>query len=157
MSSIYIRVRSTGDLNAVVEELKAQIRQEMASRSYRAANELRNAAIDVLKGQRSGRRYRVPTTKRYYTASAPGEPPASRTGVFRNGWQPFTARYGDEFISKIENTIHTGEYPGATGRSYLLGELLEGGTSRMAPRLHHDRIKEKAEPKIVRIYDLPYF
>ena len=38
----------------------------------------------------------------------------------------------------------------------LLGEILEEGTSRMAPRPHHEKILKHAEPKIVRIYSAPY-
>ena len=89
-------------LEAIAQRVSNEIRQEMERRSYLAANELRNAAMQVLRGQRSGRRYKVPGTYRrqrdktdgkmkngrYYTASAPGEPPAVRTGVFRNSWRP---------------------------------------------------------------------
>jgi len=138
-------------LPEVIREITSGIRQQMAFRTYRAANELRNAALDVLRGQRGGRRYRVPHTKRYYIASAPGQPPAVRTGTFRNSWQPSMEYSGSTFLGKIESDARTDN-----GR-YVLGELLENGTSRMAPRPHHDRIKEKAEPKIVRIYSEPYF
>ena len=144
-------------LPEVVQEIVDSIRHQMASRCYRAANELRNAAIDVLSGQGGGRRYKIPHVGGYYTASAPGQPPAARTGIFRGGWQPAVDLAGDVFLSKIENNVSTSDYPGASGRSYTLGELLENGTSRMAPRLHHDKIKEQAEPKIVRIYEEPYF
>lgn len=135
----------------VVQELTTSIKQQMAQRTYRAANELRNSALDVLKGQRGGRRYKVPHTKRYYTASAPGEPPAVRTGTFRNSWQPSMEYSGSVFIGKIESTARTDN-----GR-YILSDLLENGTSRMESRLHHDKIKEQAEPKIVRIYSEPFF
>lgn len=136
-------------LPEVVQEIVDSIRHQMASRCYRAANELRNAAIDVLSGQGGGRRYKIPHVGGYYTASAPGQPPAVRTGAFRNSWQPGVELAGDVFISKIESTH--------TVNGYVLGELLEDGTSRMAPRPHHDKIKEQAEPKIVRIYEEPYF
>ena len=138
-------------LPEVTQEITRSIRQQMAFRTYRAANELRNAALDVLKGQRGGRRYKIPHTKRYYTASAPGQPPAVRTGTFRNSWQPSMEYSANVFIGKIESDARTDN-----GR-YILGELLENGTSKMAPRPHHDKIKEKAEPKIVRIYSEPYF
>ena len=41
--------------------------------------------------------------------------------------------------------------------AHNLGEILENGTKRMAPRPHHDRILKHAEPTIVRIYEEPYF
>lgn len=139
------------DFEAICKQITEDIKHQMESRSYRAANELRNASQLVLRGQRSGRRYRVPGTKRYYTASAPGEPPAVRTGVFRMSWQPSAHVIFGSYISRIESTARTDN-----GR-YLLGELLENGTSKMAPRPHQDRILEKAEPDIVKIYSDSYF
>ena len=62
------------------------VQKEVSQRAYRASNELRNAELYVLHGQRSGKKYRVPGTRRKYTASAPGESPAVRTGVFRLSW-----------------------------------------------------------------------
>lgn len=40
----------------------------------------------LLRGSRSGREYNVPGTKTTYTASAPGEPPAPRTGDLANSY-----------------------------------------------------------------------
>lgn len=147
------RVTVTGDFYEIVENITEDISQEMAHRSYNAANELRNAALLVLRGQRSGRRYRVPGTKKYYTASAPGEPPAARTGTFRNSWQPETHVVFGSYVSRISSDARTDN-----GR-FTLGQILEDGTpgGQMAPRPHHDRILEKAEPSIVKIYDQPYF
>lgn len=42
---------------------------------------------EVLVGQRSGRWYPVPGTRRMYQASRPGEPPASRTGDLRRSYR----------------------------------------------------------------------
>jgi hypothetical protein len=42
---------------------------------------LRNEVLRILTGQRTGRIYRVPGFKKKYQASAPGEPPASRSGA----------------------------------------------------------------------------
>ena len=152
MSSIKVTFRSTENLSAILGQITDQIRHEMERRTFLAANELRNASLDVLRGQRNGRRYRVPGTKTYYTASAPGEPPAVRTGMFRLSWQPNTRIEGDLYVSSAESKIQVG-----TQRKYLLGQLLEEGTERMAPRPYQDRILEQAEGKIVRIYSEPYF
>lgn len=141
------RVTITGpSIEAIADQIVKEVPLQMASRSYRAANELRNSALTILRGQRGGRTYRVPGTKRYYTASAPGEPPAVRSGVFRNSWQPYNYAFGNSFISRIK----TGEKQ---------ADWLENGTpgGQMAPRPHHDRILDHAEPKIIRIYDEPYF
>lgn len=152
-------------LPQVISQITDEIQHEMERRSYRAANELRNSALLVLRGQRSGRRYKVPGTYRrqrdktdgkikngrYYTASAPGEPPAVRTGVFRMSWQPTARVVFGSYISRIENDIKAGKY--------TLGEILEEGTpgGQMAPRPYQDRILDKAKGPILRIYDEPYF
>ena len=39
---------------------------------------------------------------------------------------------------------------------YLLGEILEEGTGRMAPRPHQEAIQKKAMPAIMKIYNEPY-
>ena len=155
----------TSPLTEVVENATEQIRQQMEARSFLAANELRNSALLVLRGQRSGRRYKVPGTYkrqrdkvsgkmkkgRYYTASAPGEPPAVRTGIFRMSWQPTARVVFGSYISRIESDVRT------EGGQFCLGEILEDGTSRMAPRPYQDEILERAEPRILRIYSRPYF
>lgn len=117
-----------------------------------AANELRNAELDVLRGQRGGRIYTVPGTKAKYQASAPGQPPAVRTGAFRLSWRPKASVVFGSYISRIESDLQVG-----TRRSYVLGELLEKGTSKMSPRPYQDKILEKAEPEIVKIYSRNYF
>lgn len=161
-----MRVEVRGpSLEEIARTVTTTVKYQMERRSYLAANELRNAALLVLRGQRSGRRYKVPGTYRrqrdktdgkmkngrYYTASAPGEPPAVRTGTFRNSWQPSAHRVMGHYISRIESDART-----ENGR-HTLGEVLENGTSRMAPRPYKDRILEQAEPNILRIYSEPYF
>lgn len=146
-----ITVKVSGSLEKSAQECVDKIKSQMESRAYRGANELRNASLLVLRGQGGGRRYRVPGTKSYYTASAPGSPPAVRTGAFRLSWQPSAHVMFGSYISRVESDLRTDN-----GR-YNLGELLENGTSKMAPRPHHDRITEKALPEIMRIYDEPYF
>lgn len=141
----------TPPLETVIKDITEHIDQEMFRRSFLATNELRNSAMLVLRGARGGRTYRVPGTKRHYTASAPGEVPAVRTGAFRAGWQPVTRAMFGSYISRIENSVQAGRF--------TLGEILENGTpgGQMAPRPHHDKILAKATPKIVKIYDQPYF
>lgn len=153
-------------VDAAIEDVVDGIKKQVQRRTYLAANELRNSALLVLRGQRSGRRYKVPGTYRrqrdktdgkmkrgrYYTASAPGEPPAVRTRTFRNSWQvsqtPVRETFGS-FTARIESDLKTDS-------GLLLGEALEEGTSRMAPRPYVQRTLEKAEPKIARIYSQPY-
>jgi hypothetical protein len=47
----------------------------------------RNKIVENLSGTRTGRKYKVPGTQTYYTASAPGEYPAVATGLLRESIQ----------------------------------------------------------------------
>lgn len=129
-----------GSIVEIAEKCITEIESQLPSRASRASNELRNSALNVLRGQRSGRMYGN------HQASAPGEPPASKSGHLRISWEPQTYIEGTVYKSSIESPL---KYAG----------LLEDGTpgGQMAPRPHHDRIKEDALPKITRIYDEPYF
>ncbi len=137
------------ELRVILDNSVRNIKQQMTRRCYRAANELRNASVHVLGGSRSGRSYLVPGTGQHYTASAPGEPPAARTGTFMKSWKPTIQTSGNSFISRIESNVNV--------NGHNLGTILEYGTSRMAPRPHHEKIQQMALPKIIKIYEEPYF
>ena len=154
-----MRISYPVPVDKAVKDAVEDIKKQVEARSYTAANELRNSALTILRGARSGRVYKVPgpfrrqrdkisgkmKNGRYYTASAPGEPPAARTGNFRRSWQPTALKSGNLYISRIE-----------TDSDYA--DWLENGTpgGQMAPRPHHERILKHAEPKVVRIYSAPY-
>lgn len=160
-------------IESMVKEVNERITHGMKARSYSVANELRNSSQMILRGQRSGREYIIPGTGRMkytrsgpkagtatitykrYRASAPGEPPANRLGGFRMGWQPRTESTGSgdtlSVRSMIENSVRT------DNGKYLLGEILEEGTSKMAPRPYKERILTHAKPRIIKIYKRPYF
>ncbi|MCL2487417.1 MAG: hypothetical protein FWE80_01900 [Oscillospiraceae bacterium] len=125
---------------------------EVANRTFRASNALRSAALYLLRGERSGRVYKVPNTRRRYQASAPGESPAVRTGIFRLSWgmNPRMERRGNRYVAvaAIESHVTVGGRP--------LGERLEKGTNRMAPRPYKQAVVERAMPEIKRIYARPY-
>jgi len=63
-------------LTAVVFKVKSA----NIAKLKQATNAARNEVLKTLTGSRSGKTYRVPGTKRTYTASAPGEPPAVASG-----------------------------------------------------------------------------
>lgn len=83
-----------------------------------AAEEWKRSIVKVLRGPRSGRFYRVPGTNALYQASAPGEPPASRTGRLRTSID--TSATSNESVK--------------VGTPVIYGLHLERGTSRMRPR-----------------------
>lgn len=90
-------------------------------RMYAAAQEVRNETLKTLSGNRTGRTYRVPGTKTYYIASAPGEPPAVLTGQLRQSVK--TNVYSK--AKAVKGEVGTGLHKGL---------MLEKGTKKMAPR-----------------------
>ena len=142
-------VNSAGRVvQAKLSEMTKNVDRQVVSRATRAVNELRNAELDVLKGQRSGEVYRKYPYKAKYQASAPGEPPARRTGALRLHWNgTVETRPGSNGGTEVTAVLESGE---------KYAPLLEHGTSRMAARPFHDLIVEKARPKIMRIYEAPY-
>jgi hypothetical protein len=50
------------DLEGAVNEIVEEITYQAKSRAFRAANELRNSALTVLRGERSGKVYKKPGT-----------------------------------------------------------------------------------------------
>lgn len=131
-----------------VGEVQERTNRQVLFRGTRAVNQLRNAELEVLRGQRSGRVYKKPHSNATYTASAPGEPPARRTGNLRLHWN-----------GQVKGGVSSGTSASMTlsleSQEYYSG-YLEDGTSRMAPRPFKDRITEKAMPQINAIFDEPY-
>lgn len=135
-------------IRANVKDHVTNINRKVVSRGVRAVNAIRNAELEVLKGQRSGKVYRKPYSKATYTASAPGEPPARRTGNLRMHWNgqvksENSSGGGVAIIAELESQEPYASY-------------LENGTSKMAARPFTEKIKEEAEPEIKRIYSEPY-
>lgn len=140
-------INATDQLKERVDRCTMKVKNQMRVRGVRAANEMRNASNLVLRGQRSGRIYRVPHSKRYYQASAPGEPPAVRTGALRQSFVPRSKGYEDGSTFVVEAEIHTNtKYAG----------WLDEGTAKMAARPYSKRIQDKAYPKVKRIFEEPY-
>ena len=135
-------------IRATVKSQVANINRKVISRGVRAVNAMRNAELEVLKGQRSGRVYRKPFSRATYTASAPGESPARRTGNLRMHWNgqvnsKSSSSGGVAIVAELESQ-----------ESYAAH--LENGTSRMAPRPFVEKIKQEATPEIQKIYSQPY-
>ena len=148
-------------VQAKVSEMTADINHQARSRATRVVNALRNAERNVLMGQRSGKRYRKPYTGNKtkkerkksgykppeYTASAPGEPPARRSGNLRLHWNGDVKSRdkpdgGIEVVAELES-----------GEKYAY--YLEEGKG-MEARPFIEQIKEKAMPEIQKIYNGPY-
>lgn len=133
---------SAPSLEMILERYVTRIQQQMQARCPTAAQLLKQSSHTVLSGGRSGRVYHG------YTASAPGEPPAARTGAYRGSWQPVIQTGGDNFSVQFSSGLSVSGYP--------LGAILEYGTSKMAPRPHRKKILEQAKPHVIQLYQKPY-
>lgn len=128
-------------MNARVKQMVREVETKAKASAVRASNELRNSALFVLKGQRSGKRYKKPHTKRaYYTASAPGESPAVRTGMLRMSW-------GMKAVGDGKGTYTAGIYSDVP-----YAEELENGNLRIKQRPYRQQIIERAKPKVTAIF-----
>lgn len=134
-------------LKIAVDDTVKKVNREAASRGMRAINAIRNAELEVLSGKRSGRVYRKPHTKSHYTASAPGEPPARRTGNLRLNWNGTVESSSTGSGLRVTAVLESQE---------RYSTYLENGTRRMAPRPFKQPISEKAMPEIERIYHEKY-
>lgn len=83
------------------------------------------------------------TYKSTYQASAPGEPPARRTGNLRLHWTGNVKGGGGNITLELESAEFYAGY-------------LENGTRKMARRPFKDRITQKALPPIKAIFNEPY-
>lgn len=141
-------------VRAKVSEMTKNVNYQVVCRATRAVSELRNAELDVLKGQRSGRVYRNYPYKNKRTASAPGEPPARRRGALRLHWygnvETRQKGSGMEVIATFESNE---EYaaPLEYGATYT-----KRAHYTMAPRPFVAPIVERAKPKILQIYEASY-
>lgn len=139
--------KASGRLKIAVDDTVKKVNLEAASRGTRAVNAIRNAELEVLRGKRSGRVYRKPHTKSHYTASAPGEPPARRTGNLRLNWNGTVESSSTSSGLRVTAVLESQE---------RYSTYLENGTRRMAPRPFKQPISEKAMPEIERIYHEKY-
>ena len=134
----------------VHQKVLQTVEQQAKSRTVRAANAMKKASNKALSnaGGRSGKVYRKPATKKAtYTASAPGEPPALRSGDLRRSWKPLPYAEmvgGDKvFTPGIRTDV-------------VYAPMLQNGTTKMAARPFEDAVKQEAWPEVEQIYGQPY-
>lgn len=127
-------------LSYIVDKAIEKIGQDTKSKAVRAVNEMRNAELQILSGQRSGKIYRKPHTKKAtYQASAPGEAPARLSGRLRLSWkgQVKAEQQGDKLI--VKSILLT---------NCKYADILESKKNRP----YKDKIIQRAMPKIRQIY-----
>lgn len=126
-----VKVRVTNKLPKVRKELESEF-EDAVKRSTLIVH---GNVVRILSGRRTGRKYRVPGTKRFYTASREGEAPASRLGILRSsyGW-------------RIKN--NGSKARGYVGSPVLYALFLERGTRKMGKRPHLRKAFEKSRTQV---------
>jgi len=137
----------------IIKQRINSIKTQVGNRGVVASYELRNSVLHILAGQRSGRVYKVPNTKQKYTASAPGEAPANRTGLLRASYKAYSLAFDLGNIYEVHSTADS-QYK--TPNGYLLGDMLERGTKRIAPRPFKLASLQRALPYVLNIYRRKY-
>ena len=125
-------------------ELMKSLDQTAPKRMMEATNEVRNKVLETLSGGRSGRTYLVPGTRRSYTASAPGQPPATATSELRQSVKSSVEGKGRSVIGKVK----------AEAKHAL---PLEFGTKNMAARPFMKPSFDKSLDAIRRILTRTWF
>ena len=115
------------ELVQAAQRVLNNIRSQMPSRMTQVSLEIKNSVYNVMNGG----------------PSAPGQPPGVRSGHYRGSFVASASGGGDLWQAKATSNVFYGPY-------------LEGGTKKMAARPFVDKIKEKATPKIEKIYKEPY-
>lgn len=129
------RDNSKNCLNALGEELTMRMEE--------AVQIVRLNVLEKLSQQGTGRVYKVPGTKNtYYTASAPGEPPAVATGNLKQHIET------DVIVSA--DTVE-----GEVGTEVEYGPMLEFGTMKMLPRPWLRPSFEESDAEIKDILQVP--
>ena len=121
-----------------------QIGSTAFERMMEATQTVRNQVLVTLSGPRTGRTYFVPDTKKTYTASAPGEPPAVATGRLRQTVKTAVRGEGKSIM-------------GFVGTELEYGAELEYGSSRVEARPWLRISFEKAMPDVKGILGSTWF
>ena len=102
---------------------------------YSAAFIGRNEVVQNLSGTRTGNRYKVPGTQTYYTASAPGQYPATATGNLKQSVK--IRPDGDGYLvgTEVEYGLYLEKKPPNEGGREWLRPSLEKARPRMVAEL----------------------
>ena len=140
-------------------EIGGAIIREEKARTFAAANVVRTEILKLLSGSRSGRTYRVPGTKRTYTASAPGEPPGGMHADLRRSVKAMSEQGPDSTGALVGVTdkkgpwleFGTGRAGAAKPQTDLPEGYVHGPSAGMAPRPYLRPALENTRAKVRQI------
>ncbi len=118
-----------------LKNVRGQLRSQYDENAKKAAYVYLGEVRNMVSGKRSGHTYRVPGTGATYTASAPGEPPARRTGDLARSFDLYQQ--------------HNASWIVGNTRKYSI--MLEKGTSKMEPRPYFVRTARENLARLQRI------
>jgi len=130
------------ELKSYLKEVEAKIDSTIKERMNDAVNEVRNQTLETLSGARSGRQYKIPGTQRIYTASAPGEPPATATSRLKQS---------------VATDVSGDGLEGIVGTDIDYGKKLEYGDSKIEARPWLKVSFEKSANAIKEIFTKKWF
>ena len=125
-----VEVVFKSNLSKVFKEIDKVERERIKD----AVNEVRNMTQEVLAGGGSGRQYFIPGTKKLYTASSPGQPPAVATGRLRQSIATEITDGGKTGYVGAKRYKPTKGKKGGAGTNIDYGRMLEFGTKDIAAR-----------------------
>lgn len=141
--------RISVDFKETFNDNITKVREEVLRRGKRGRTYLRDAVIDVLKGNRSGRMYGK------HRASAPGEAPAVDTGKLRNSFEemPNSMRYGIESIS-VDSAVSSNLT--RRGGAKINYAWIDKGLGNIKPRPYVKKATDKAVENLLKDLKRPY-
>lgn len=125
----------------------------MLKRMKKATAELKRETLKTFQGTRSGRTYYVPGTRRKYTASAPGEPPAVASGSGKLSIRETIRGKGHGVTGHVGSAMGYGRHPVTHEDAAIYMSMLEfegrnRDGSRRAARPWLGPSAKRANPKI---------
>lgn len=135
------RLPQGGTLTLNITELFAVTTAQAEAALKEIVAETERKIKEAMSEPKSGRRYRIGRgRRRFHIASAPGEPPAVRTGFLRSNIRSGTRRttFGVE---------------GLVGSNVVYAPFLEEGTLRMKPRPVWRRVLRESADDIFRTFE----
>lgn len=135
---------AAADLDFEVKKIVRGIEKTAISQADGGLRILRNAALEVLGKDGTGRSYKR-GKKAFHVASAPGEPPAPDYGNLRKNWKQQKEIMGGvgagllRIVLKMKSRMEYASYQ-------------DKGTRFISPRPFRERIRKKALPELQALF-----